>query len=236
MHGDGPLHHGMDALLDAPRCLPLHVPDRGEDLQHVGAGHLGDRPATDAREGVAFQTAPPRRGVCGMTPPTLLLLHHAYRRGGKGWHVLRAALVGQRVAAGPGELTVGACLLPRLGKRDQGNATEAELAAAAADEEPLDPAPRPGGLNEQVQTVAVTMPARRSGADDDRLLEERAAVPGVTGPCFPAPLADVAQPGQRRIEHRRAGIDVTALDELGKLLARKPARCGRPGGTALARG
>ena len=106
----------MDALLDAPRRLRLHVPDRGEDLQHVGAGYLGDRPATDAREGVAFQTAPPRRGVCGMTPPTLLLLHHAYRRGGKGRHVLRAVLVGQGVPASPGEPAVGARLLARLGQ------------------------------------------------------------------------------------------------------------------------
>ena len=131
VHGDGPLHHGMDALLDAPRRLPLHVPDRGEDLQHVGARHLGDRPATDAWEDVAFQTPPPRRGVRGMTPPALLLLHHAHCCGGEGWHILRAALVGQRVTAGPGELAVGARLLARLGERHQGDAAEAELAAAA---------------------------------------------------------------------------------------------------------
>ena len=51
---------------------------------------------------------------------------------------------------GPGELAVGARLLARLGERHQGDATEAELAAAAADEEPLDPAPRTGGLDEEV--------------------------------------------------------------------------------------
>ena len=39
----------------APGRLDLHGPDRRQDLQLVGARHLGDRPDADAREGVAFE-------------------------------------------------------------------------------------------------------------------------------------------------------------------------------------
>ena len=41
-----------------------------------------------------------------------------------------------------------------------------ELAAAAADDEPLDPASGAAGLDEQVQAVAVGVPSWRCGADE----------------------------------------------------------------------
>ena len=48
-------HHRGDALAHAPHRMDLHGPDRRQDLQHVGAGHLGDGAAADAREDVAFR-------------------------------------------------------------------------------------------------------------------------------------------------------------------------------------
>ena len=123
-----------------------------------------------------FQTPPPGRGVCGMTPAALLLLDHARSRGGEGRHLLRTALVDQRVTASPGELAVGARLLALLGERDQGDAAEAEFAAAAADEGPLDPASRPGGLDEKVQAVAVTMPVAGRVYQQNHLHENERAI------------------------------------------------------------
>ena len=49
-HGDCPLHHGTDPLTYPPRSLGLVVPDRSEDRQCVGRGHLGHGHRPDARE------------------------------------------------------------------------------------------------------------------------------------------------------------------------------------------
>ena len=111
-----------------------------------------------------------------MTPAALLLLDHACSRGGEGRHLLRTALVDQRVTASPGELAVGARLLALLGERDQGDTAEAEFAAAAADEGPLDPASRPGGLDEKVQAVAVTMPVAGRVYQQNHLHENERAI------------------------------------------------------------
>ena len=43
---------------------------------------------------------------------------------------------------------------------------ESEFAAPAADDEPLDPAPRSGGLDEQVQAVSVRVSSWRGGSDE----------------------------------------------------------------------
>ena len=53
LHRHGPLQHRPDALAHAPRGLCLVVPDGGEDLQHVGARHVGNQACADAGEGVA---------------------------------------------------------------------------------------------------------------------------------------------------------------------------------------
>ena len=49
VHCDGPFHHRADSLADVPGRLGLHAPGRRQDLQHVGARHVGDRPGADAR-------------------------------------------------------------------------------------------------------------------------------------------------------------------------------------------
>ena len=60
-HGDCPLHHGTDPLTYPPRSLGLVVPDRSEDRQCVGRGHLGHGHRPDARERIGAQT--PRPGL-----------------------------------------------------------------------------------------------------------------------------------------------------------------------------
>jgi len=54
------------------------------------------------------------------------------------------APAGQRVAAGAGELAIGERLLARFPERDEREAAQSDLAAAAADGEALDPAPVSG--------------------------------------------------------------------------------------------
>ncbi len=41
------VHHRADALPHVPGRLDLHVRDRREDLQHVGARDLGDKPVAE---------------------------------------------------------------------------------------------------------------------------------------------------------------------------------------------
>ena len=68
-----------------------------------------------------------------------------------------AAFLREGIAAGPGQHAVGEGLLAGLGERDEGGGAESEFAPPAADDEPLDPAPGPGRLDEQVQAVAVSV-------------------------------------------------------------------------------
>ena len=78
---------------------------------------------------------------------------------GEGGHAGRAGSGPERVAARAGELAVGERPLAGLGQRDEGEAAEAEHARLAADHEPLHPAARPGGVDVQVQAVAVGVAA-----------------------------------------------------------------------------
>ena len=66
-----------------------------------------------------------------MAPPGALLLDDALGGLGEAGNARRTALLGQRIAARAGELSVGERLLPRLGERDQGDAAEPALALAA---------------------------------------------------------------------------------------------------------
>ncbi len=99
-------------------------------------------------------------------PSALLLFQHAHGGFGEGRNALAASLLGKRVPALTGELAVGERLLPGLCQGDQGNAAESELAAAAADEEALNPAAGSAGLDEQVQSVSIGVSSGRSGANE----------------------------------------------------------------------
>ena len=78
------------------------VPDRGEDLQHVGSVDLGDGPAADAGEGVPLHAPPP---VCACHRPLQAgaLLSEDARGGlGEGGDALGAALLREGIAVRTG--------------------------------------------------------------------------------------------------------------------------------------
>ena len=181
---DRPVQHRADALAHGARRLRLAVPDRCEDLQHVGRVDLGDRPAADAREGVALDAAHPVLRVPPAAPATLLLLEYLPGGVGEGGHLPHAALLVPRVGARAGKPAVGQRQLARLGEGNQRRGAEAELAAAAADDEPLDPASSSAGLNEQVQAVAVGVASWRGRADEggrERLVRMASSALGHSG-------------------------------------------------------
>ena len=70
----------------APGRLDLHGPDRHQDLQHVGAGHLGDGSADDVREGRGVRGCSARSGRGWRSPGSPLLLDDAGGGNGKGQH------------------------------------------------------------------------------------------------------------------------------------------------------
>ena len=166
LHRDRPLQHRADALAQGPGGLHLDVPQGGEDGQHVGAVDVGDGPGADAREDVAFQAAEPVGRLPGAAPAAPLLLDHGDGGLGEGGHALSAALVGEGVAAGAGELAVGEGLLAGLGEGDETDAAESELVLPAADDEALDPASGSGTLDVEVEAVAVRVPSDGGGTDE----------------------------------------------------------------------
>ena len=136
------------------------------DRQHFGAGNLRDRLATDAREDMAFKAVLPPGDLsglfqpdrfCSITPPrrtrrrSVCLPCGACRPKG---HHQRGRACGWR---GPSHG-------PR--RANQQRATESELATPAADDEALDPAAGAGGLNVQIESVAVDVVPRRRSADE----------------------------------------------------------------------
>ena len=166
VHRNRPIHHGADALAHAPGRMRLHVPDGREDLQHVGARDLRDRTPSDAREGIALKTAQPCSGVCRVAPSCPLLLDDKRSGDGEGGHGLGAPPLSERIAARARDLAVGAGDGAGLGERDRIYAAESEFALPAADDEPLNPAPGSGRLDEQVEAVAVTVSSRRGVSDE----------------------------------------------------------------------
>ena len=97
------------------------------------------------------------------------------KRGGwRGrWHAqnwcgnaLDSALVGQGVAARPGQLAVGEGQLAGFGQRDERDTPESHLAAASADDDPLDPASGALGLDVEEQAIPVGVSSWRRGADE----------------------------------------------------------------------
>ena len=166
LHGYGPFQDRLQALAHPPgRGRPL-VPDGREDLQHVGTRNLRDRHLADAREGEPPQARDPLAGVSRIAPSGPLLFQHTRGGFGEGGDGLAASLLGERVPTLASELAVDERLLPGLGQRDQGNAAESELTAAATDEEALNPAAGSAGLDEEVQSVSIGVSTGRSGANE----------------------------------------------------------------------
>ncbi len=148
------------------RGVQLDVPDRREDLPHVGRVDLGEPPAADAGEGVPLHVPPPVLRVPPAAPAAALLFEHALSGLRDRGNTLDAAILCQRVTAGPRQLAVGEGALAGFGERDEHNGAESEFAAPTADAQPLDPASRSGWLDEQVQAVAVGVPSWRGGTDE----------------------------------------------------------------------
>ena len=92
LHGDGPLHHGADALADTPRRLRLPVPDGPERLEHVGAGEVAHRHPADVREHVSGQARLPLMAVPRAAPAGLHLGPDPFDGVGEGGHALGPAL------------------------------------------------------------------------------------------------------------------------------------------------
>ena len=166
LHGHGPFQDRTQAQAHPPGRLRLPVPDGCEDLKHVGAGNLGDRHLADAREGQPPQARQPLAGVFPVAPSGPLLFQHTGSSFGEGGDGLATSLLGERAPALAGQLAVDERLLPGLGQRDQGNAAEPDLTAAASDDEALNPAAGSGRLDEEVETVAIGVSSGRSGAKE----------------------------------------------------------------------
>ena len=103
---------------------------------------------------------------------------------GEGGNAVSAALLGERIAAGAGELAVSDGQFAGLGQGDEPGGAESEFAPSSPDDEPLDPASGSGGLDEQVQPVPIGVPAWRCGTDEggrERLLGMASSALGSAG-------------------------------------------------------
>ena len=94
LHRHGPLQHRPDALPQPPGGLRLVVPDRREDLQHVGTRYLANQAVSDPWEGVALQACQPALRVPAVAPAGPFLLYHASRGLSEGRRILSPALLG----------------------------------------------------------------------------------------------------------------------------------------------
>ena len=150
----------------SPGRARLHVPDGNEDFQDIAAGHLRDRHPADARKGVAPQARHTVVGLPLIAPAGPLLLHHPLGGFCEGGHIPCASSLGQGIPTFAGQLAVGARLFVGLGEGHQRHAAESEIAAAAANDEALDPTPGSARLDVEVQSVAVAVFARWSGAHE----------------------------------------------------------------------
>lgn len=166
LNGDGPLQHRADALAHGARRYRLDVPDWREDFQHIGARDLGNPPAADARKLVTFEAGDPVLCLPPAAPTGPLLLQNALGSLCECGHTLDAVILSQRVAAGVGQLGDGQRLLAGLSQRDEREVAESELAAATADDGPLDPDYGACGLDKQVQAVAVGVSTGWDVADE----------------------------------------------------------------------
>ena len=123
-HRHSPFQRRPDPPTQVARQGRLDVPDRSEDLQHVGTRHIRDRHLADARKGIAPQARHPLIGWPRIPPAGPLLFHHGRGSLGEARHASGEAFLGERVAALAGHLPVRQRLLPGLGERDQGDAAQ----------------------------------------------------------------------------------------------------------------
>ena len=171
LHGHRPLHHRVQALAQPPGRRRRPVPHRGQRLDDIGAGHLGQPHAAEARKGVALQARQPVAAVLPVSPARPHLAPHPLGRLGEGGHAARPPLLGQGVAAGAGEPAVVDGPRPGLVERHQREAAQPQLAPPAMDEEPLHPAPAARRLHVEVQPVAVAVAAGRNDRAHEGLRE-----------------------------------------------------------------
>ena len=137
-----------------------------EDIEHLGARHVGDRPRADPGKGVALQTLPPALRV-----PAVHASRHASvpARAGRRRQMSASSPRGAFRRAGRrprGQAAVGPRLLARLGQRDQRHAAEPQVASAAVDHEPLDPASGAGRLDVEIESLAIAVSSGRGGAHE----------------------------------------------------------------------
>ena len=127
---------------------------------------LGDGPAADAGEDVAFDAPPPVLREPPAAPAAALLFEDAPGGLGEGGNGVSAALLGVWIVARPGQFAVGEGQFAGLDEGDERGGAESEFPAPSADNEPLDAASDSSRLNEQVQAVPVRVPSWRGGTDE----------------------------------------------------------------------
>ena len=183
--GDGPLHHRADALAHAACGFRLVMPDRGEYCQHVGRGHLGHRKRAKMWMRVLLQRGSPLRRVLGVAPAGAVQRQDLRGSLLERRHARCVAPLGEGITAGPSELAVAQGYVTRIGQRHDGAAAERERPGAAADHEPLHPAPRARGIYVQIQAIAIAVaPGLRHGSDErggERVVRVPAAGLGAAG-------------------------------------------------------
>ena len=91
--------------------------------------------------------------------PGLSWIHTRSAAAGERGQAPGASLLGQRIAAGAGQLTIGEGLGAGILERDHGVAAEAQLTPPASDGDSLDPAPTARRLHDQIQSVPIAVPA-----------------------------------------------------------------------------
>ena len=165
---DGPLHHGADALPEAPGGHPSGGPDGQQHGHDVGAGHGVHGLTADARQGVGGKAgAPLAFGTRAILPVGGVDRDDGLQRLGEGRH-------GHHRAAGIAALGDGPGVLQRAlaghGEGDDGVAAEAEAGGPAVDAHALRPgfveAAAQRGPDEQAEAEAAATVAVATGYPD----------------------------------------------------------------------
>ena len=165
VHRYGPLQHRADALTHGAGRLRLRVPDRREDLQHVGRVDLGDWPGADAGEGVTLPGCESSSARATGRASRRASVQTRAARPRRSWE--RPPRAACRPAGHRPTVPVSDWRAPARGPwRDERGGAETEFAPSSADDEPLDPASGAGWLDEEVQPVPVCVPSWWGGTDE----------------------------------------------------------------------
>ena len=167
LHCHGPLHHGADPVAHAPRRLRPEVPDPPERLDHVGARHVTDGNLADVREREPRETRLPVVGVPRTAPAGPHVGPDPFGGVGERGPAPGAALVGEGIASGAGELAVGERLLAGFLERDERETAESEFAASAADGDPLHPASAARRPDIEVQAMSIAVASGLGDVSDE---------------------------------------------------------------------